>query len=276
MTPHMMCVTLLASPATERMIQRMVTSALFAGFAAGLFAALLHFAFVQKLILLGEEYESGALVHFQGVAAPAEDHDHAAHGHGTATADPATDEAAPATEADGHAHEHDAAEEGGAFTRNASTSLFFGLEYVGYALILLAGFGLAEVYGKVITLREGLLWGIAGYAAFQLAPAMGLEPELPGTMAADLAARQIWWLGAAICTAAGLGLLGYGRGVAAVVGAIALLALPHLIGAPELESYSGVAPPELASIFAARSLGVGLAGWAFLGALAGWFWSRPV
>ena len=272
----MMCVTLLASPATEQMIQRMVTSALFAGFAAGLFAALLHFAFVQKLILLGEEYETGALVHFQGVSAPAEDHDHAAHDHGTATPDPATDEAAPAIEADGHAYVHDATGEAGEFARNASTSLFFGLGYVGYALILLAGFGLAEVYGKVITLREGLLWGIAGYAAFQLAPAMGLEPELPGTMAADLAARQIWWLGTAICTAAGLGLLGYGRGVVSVVGAIALLALPHLIGAPELESYSGVAPPELASTFAARSLGVGLAGWAFLGALAGWFWSRPV
>ncbi|GLS86516.1 hypothetical protein GCM10010873_14900 [Cypionkella aquatica] len=256
----------------------MVTSALIAGFAAGLFAALLHFAFVQKYILLGEDYETGALVHFNGVAAPAEDH---AHDHTTAqapaTADPATPpptEAAPVAE-DGHAHSHDAAEGDDTFSRNALTSLFFGLAYVGYGLVLVAGYGLAEAFGKRVTLREGLLWGIAGFAAFQLAPAMGLEPELPGTMAADLTARQIWWIGTAICTTAGLGLLGYGRGVVAMIGAAVLLAIPHVIGAPELESYSGVAPPELAATFAARSLGVGLMVWSSLGAMAGWLWSRP-
>ena len=37
------------------MIQRMVVSALLAGFAAGLIAALLHFAFVQPKILLADE-----------------------------------------------------------------------------------------------------------------------------------------------------------------------------------------------------------------------------
>ena len=276
----MMCVTLLASPATERMIQRMLTSAMLAGLAAGLLAALLHFAFVQKLILLGEEYETGAMVHFNGVAAGGhvDDHDHAAPeataADPAATA-PATTEAPAVVESDGHSHEHEATEDGSALSRNALTSLFFGLAYIGYALVLVAGYGLAEAFGKSVTLREGLLWGIAGFAALQLSPAMGLEPELPGTMAADLAARQIWWVGTAICTAGGLGLLGYGKGVASVIGAVLLLAIPHVIGAPELESYSGVAPPELASSFAARSLGVGLIVWSALGALAGWLWSRP-
>lgn len=276
----MMCVTPLVSPATDLMIKHMLTSAVFAGFAAGLLAALMHFVFVQNLILLGEQYETGAMVHFKGVAASghADDHDHAAPeaaaADATATA-PATTEAPAAAQADGHEHKHEAAEKGSAVLRDALTSLFFGLAYVGYALVLVAGYGLAEAFGKRVTLREGLLWGIAGYAAFQLAPAMGLEPELPGTMAADLTARQIWWIGTSLCTAAGLGLLGYGRGVASVVGAIVLLAIPHVIGAPELESYSGVAPPELASTFAARSLGVGLIVWSILGALAGWLWSRP-
>ena len=276
----MMCVTPLASPATKRMIQRMLTSAVFAGFAAGLLAALLHFAFVQKLIVLGEDYESGALVHFNGVVVggQVDDHDHAvpkAPAADATTTAQATPEAPAAVEVDGHEHKHDAVDEGGAISRGALTSLFFGLTYVGYALVLVAGYGLAEAFGKRVTLREGLLWGIAGYAAFQLAPAMGLEPELPGTMAADLTARQIWWIGTALCTAAGLGLLGYGKGVASVIGAVLLLAIPHVIGAPELESYSGVAPPELASTFAARSLGVGLIVWSALGALAGWLWSRP-
>ena len=149
----------------------------------------------------------------------------------------------------------------------------FGLSYVGYALILVAGYGLAEAFGIIVTLREGVLWGIAGFMAFQLAPAMGMAPELPGTMAADLTGRQIWWAGTAICTAAGLGLLGYGKGVAAIGVALLLLAAPHVIGAPELETYSGIAPPELASAFAARSLGAALVVWASMGALAARLWS---
>jgi len=247
------------------MIQRMLTSALLAGFAAGLLAALLHFAFVQNLILLSEQYETGALVHFGAASA----HDHADHAVAPEVAvDP---DAAAAGQAD-HAHDH-ADGEVGSLQRNALTSLFFGLAYVAYGLVLVAGFGLAEVYGKQVTRHEGLLWGIAGFAAVQLAPAMGLEPELPGTMAADLAARQIWWLGTAVSTGLGLALLGYGRGLLTAGLAVLLLAAPHVIGAPELDGFTGVAPPELASSFAARSLGVGLIVWASLGALAGQLWA---
>ena len=242
----------------------MLTSALLAGFAAGLLAALLHFAFVQNLILLSEQYETGALVHFG--ASPAHDHADPA-----AAPDVVPDPDATAGQAD-HAHDH-ADGEVGSLQRNGLTSLFFGLAYVAYGLVLVAGFGLAEVYGKQVTLREGLLWGIAGFAAVQLAPAMGLEPELPGTMAADLAARQIWWLGAAVSTGMGLALLGYGRGLLTAGLAVLLLAAPHVIGAPELAGFTGVAPPELASSFAARSLGVGLIVWANLGALAGQLWA---
>ena len=58
------------------MIQRMLTSALVAGGVAGLFAALLHFAFIQDKILLAEQYEAGALVHFTGAAPAARSDDH--------------------------------------------------------------------------------------------------------------------------------------------------------------------------------------------------------
>jgi cobalt transporter subunit CbtA len=262
------------------MIKRMVTSAVFAGLAAGLLAALLHFAFVQKLILLGEQYETGVMVHFGGVVASGEaGHDHAAMTpeEMAAMAPDTTTAAAPevgAAEAGHEHHKHVPAAEGEGGPRNALTSLFFGVVYVSYGLILAAGFGVAETFGKKITLREGLLWGLGGFVAFQLAPAMGLEPDLPGTMAADLAARQLWWWGTAIATIAGLGLIGYGKGLPAYGLAVLLIALPHIIGAPELDGYSGVAPPELASAFAARGLGVGLTVWAVLGALTGYFWSR--
>jgi cobalt transporter subunit CbtA len=232
------------------MIQKMLTSALFAGVVAGLLAALLHFAFVQKLILLGEEYETGATVHFSGAAPttePTADHDHTTHDHG---AEPST------------------------FTRNAWTVVFSALVYVAYALILVAGFGLARIYGHVITAREGLLWGIAGFVSFQMAPAMGLAPELPGTLAADLGARQVWWWATAAATASALALLGYGRNALAALCAALLLAAPHVIGAPTLDGFSGVAPPEVASAFSARVLGVGLIVWALLGWVAGFVWAR--
>lgn len=246
------------------MIGKMLSSALFAGCAAGLLAAVLHFAFVQKYILLGEAYESGAAVHWAGLAPGHADADAGAQA-GAVAAAHSHESAAP--------HSHEAAV-GTPLTRNALTVLFSGLVYVAYAMILVAGFGLARAWGKVITAREGLLWGIAGFAAFQLAPALGLSPELPGTLAGDLGARQIWWWGTALSTATALALIGYGRGAAAIGAALVLLAAPHLIGAPALEGFSGVAPPEVAAAFAARVLGMGLAAWAVLGWIAGALWAR--
>lgn len=235
----------------------MLAGGLIAGFAAGLLGALLHFAFVQELILLGEEYETGALTHFAG-AGEAPD---AAHDHSQSGADAA--------------HDHgEAGEAGSTLTRNALTVLFTGLIYAGYGLLLVAGFALAEHFGRRVRAQDGILWGIAGFAALQLAPAMGLAPELPGTMAADLGARQVWWWSTVLATATGLALLAYGRGLVAWVMAGVLLAAPHVFGAPQLGEYYGSAPPEVGAEFAARVLGVGLAVWAVLGWLAGRIWAH--
>lgn len=223
------------------MLMRMLAGGLIAGFAAGLFAAMLHFAFVQELILQAELYETGDLVHF------GEPMDHGAQdAHG------------------GHGG-HGEAGAASAFTRNALTVLFSGLIYAAYGLILVAGYQVAALFGRALTPAEGVLWGIAGFAAFQLSPAMGLAPELPGTIAADLSLRQIWWLGCVAATIGGLALIGYGRGMIATIAGAVLVVLPHAIGAPVLDEYYGYAPPELAAEFSARVLGVGLAVWALLG-----------
>jgi cobalt transporter subunit CbtA len=246
----MTCATPPAFPATDPMIQKMLASALIAGCAAWLLAAVLHFAFVQQYILLGETYETGEAVHF--AAAPdghthgGEAHDHGDHDHG---------EASP-------------------FSRNALTVLFTGLIYVAYAMLLVAGFGLARTFGIAIGPQQGLLWGIAGFVAFQLAPALGTPPELPGTPAPDLGDRQLWWWFTVAATATGLALLAYGRKLHFVALAAVLLAAPHVIGAPSLEGFGGVAPPEVAAFFAARVLGVGMAVWALMGWVAGTVWER--
>lgn len=237
------------------MIQRMLAGGLIAGFAAGLLAAVLHFAFIQKLILLGEEYESGALVHFAdaGGAGVEEGHDHAV---GEA------------------AHDHEAGgAEGTPLGRNVLTVLFTGLTYAGYGLLLIAAFALAGQLGHDVDGRDGLIWGLAGYAAFQLAPAMGLPPELPGSVAADLSDRQIWYFGTVVATGAALALLAFKRGIVPVIAAAALLAAPHVIGAPRPDGFYGMAPPEVSGEFVARALGVGFVAWAVLGWLAGRLWA---
>lgn len=237
----------------------MLTSALSAGCAAWLLAALLHFAFVQEYILLGETYESGAVVHFAGVGGIEHSGSDHAHSEGTDAS-----------------HDRGGNMPGDASTliRNLWTVVFHGLVYVAYALVLVAAFGLAQVYGVAVTAREGLIWGIAGFAVFHLAPAMGLAPELPGTPAADLGDRQLWWWGTALATGAGLALLAYGRGMATIALALLIVAMPHILGAPESDAFGGVAPPEVAAAFAARVLGVGFAVWALMGWVAGWVWAK--
>lgn len=230
----------------------MIASALFAGCAAGLIAVLLHFAFVQKYILLGEMYESGAMTHF------------------TDGGDHAMDTGTVSAAETGHTHHHVTESN---WQRNGLTALFMVIVYTSYGLLLTAGFAFADSLGRKIGPSEGMLWGIVGFVTFQLAPAMGLAPELPGTIATDLGARQLWWWGAVIGTGAGIALLAYGRKTWMFVLAGALLAAPHVIGAPEPEGYFGTAPPEVAAAFASRVLGSALVVWTCLGWLAGHFWA---
>lgn len=235
------------------MIKRMLAGGLIAGFAAGLLAALLHFAFLQKLILLGEQYETGALVHFAG---PSDAMSGAGHDHGADTA------------------HHGAATEASSLTRDGLTVLFTGLTYASYGLLLVAGFAIAEQFGHRIDTREGILWGLAGFAVFQLLPAMGLPPELPGAVAADITDRQTWYFATVIASLLGIVLLAYGKGVLPAIIAGALLAAPHVVGAPHLGEFYGSAPPELGGEFVARALGVGFLSWTVLGWFAGRYWSH--
>ena len=222
------------------MFTRILVSGLFAGFAAGLIAALLQLVLVQPVLLHAELYESGQLAHF-----------------GSAKAAVA------------------AAAVGGIDPlRDGLSVLFATLTYTGYALILVAGMALAAERGIRITARQGLLWGIAGFVSVQVAPGLGLPPELPGSAAADLGLRQLWWFGTVGATVAGLALIAFGRGWTARGIAAVLILAPHAIGAPHPESFAGPVPPELAGLFAARVLGVGLVAWVLLGLFAAHFWAR--
>jgi cobalt transporter subunit CbtA len=141
---------------------------------------------------------------------------------------------------------------------------------IGFAFLLVGAFA---VSGRAVDAREGLLWGIAGFAVFALAPAFGLAPMLPGSAEADLVERQIWWVGTAAATAGGIALAVFGRWAWAVPVGIALIAAPQVIGAPHAEGVGSV-PPELAASFAARSLAVAAVFWVLLGWAAGALYAR--
>jgi cobalt transporter subunit CbtA len=221
------------------MNSRILTSAVFAGAGAGLITALLQLVFVQPLLLQAELFESGQMVHF---------------GAANAVALP----------------------EVGGFdpTRDGLSILFTMLNYTGFALLLVAAMAMAERNGHAINARIGILWGLAGFVAVQVAPTFSLPPEVPGLAAAEVAPRQIWWAGTVISAAVAMWLIGFGKSWIAWGGAAVLLLAPHLIGAPEPEFLTGPVPPEISAAFAARAIGTGLAAWVLMGTFAGWLLNR--
>jgi cobalt transporter subunit CbtA len=144
---------------------------------------------------------------------------------------------------------------------------------IGFALLLVA---VSELFGGIKDWRQGLFWGLAGFTVFTLAPGLGLPPELPAMPAAELGARQLWWIGTAIATALALGLLVYGRSVIAAIAAIVLLVMPHLIGAPQPLSYESPISEGLHHSFVVAVVLTTLLFWVLLGGLAGLFRGRFV
>jgi cobalt transporter subunit CbtA len=168
-------------------------------------------------------------------------------------------------------HDHDAAhEEEDAPPPAALTILADVLTGIGFGLMLTGGFAIS---GARVDWRRGALWGAAGFAAFALAPAVGLLPSPPGAAEAALVPRQLWWVLTAACTVGALWLIAFRRTTLFIAIAIALLVLPHIVGAPKALTDSNL-PEALEWRFAAASLGTTLAFWLVLGTLAGWMYER--
>jgi cobalt transporter subunit CbtA len=137
----------------------------------------------------------------------------------------------------------------------------------GFALVIGA---VSVIFNLPITLANGLLWGLGGFAAFSLAPALGLPPGMPGMPVADTLARQLWWLGAALGTGAALVLLARVRAPWALLAAAALVLLPQLIAAPQAPDDPTGVPPRLTAEFVAAVLFNGALFWVALGLAFGW------
>jgi cobalt transporter subunit CbtA len=175
----------------------------------------------------------------------------------------------------GHSHDKESQAEPGVpslqFKRLGLTLFANVLTGIAFALMLTAGLALKG--GEDV--REGYLWGLAGFATFSLAPALGLPPELPGSAYTDLEARQIWWAATALATAVGIGLMVWVSGLALkVLGAVIIVA-PHVVGAPHPESFeAGNLPAELAAAFVSATLVANLLFWLVIGGVSAHAYKR--
>jgi len=229
------------------MLARVLKVGLLAGLLAGLAIALLQQATTTPLIRIAETYENVSAAKPAATAA-ADHHD------------------------GGHVHEHGEGwkpEDG--LPRFFFTTIATVATAVGISFLLLAAM---LVSGTAIDRQSSLAWALAGFVAAGLAPAAGLSPELPGGGGGDLAGRQIWWIGTAFATAAALWLFLRTDKLVVRLAAIVLLALPHLIGAPQPHAFESKVPAELAAHFTALSLVVQGLLWVVVGVGVGLFWPR--
>ena len=217
-------------------MRRVFVTALAAGLVAGLAFFAVQAALLLPLIRAAETYEHAA-------AQPAHQPEHA-----DAAWEPA---------------------EG--FERLAFTLLADVVTGVGFALLLAGAFALR---GGPMGPWRGLAWGVAGYLAFALAPALVLPPEPPGAIAAGVGLRQAWWLGAAGATAVGLAAFAFAKLPWLRLAGLGLVILPHAFPRLHPVSHAGAAPPELARDFATMSLIATAVFWLVLGAASGWLYPR--
>ena len=229
------------------MIGRLVLAALIAGMAAGFIYGGVQHVQTTPLILAAEVYET----------APA-------HDHGTAaTADPAApgETAAPA-----HEHEEEKWAPADGWQRTLSTTISSMITGAGFALLLA---GVSLLTGLPITPKNGMIWGICGFLAATVAPGAGLAPELPGMPTADLVLRQVWWVATIAATGAAIFLIATRRELVWLAAAVVLIALPHIIGAPQPLTHETAVPAGLAASFAANTIAASAVLWSLIGLFLG-------
>ncbi|MFK7816996.1 MAG: CbtA family protein [Gammaproteobacteria bacterium] len=141
---------------------------------------------------------------------------------------------------------------------------------IGFGLLLSACYAIR----RKVTWQQGALWGLAGFIAFHLAPSFGLPPELPGDAAAQLEQRQVWWTLTVILTALGLWIIAFQPKPYLKLFGVALLALPHIFGAPQPEVHQGLAPESLRTAFRISSLATNAVFWVVLGLVSAYTFNR--
>lgn len=240
------------------MLIRVLLAAIAAGLIGGVFATAAQAVRVTPLVIAAEAYEN----------APA-----AQHQHGTSGADSAHVHSGGEQPVGGQVREESGWTPANGVERTLYTLMTNMLIGAGYALLVTAAIVLTN---QPADMRHGLVWGLAGFVIFVLAPNLGLPPELPGTAAAALEARQLWWLATVVCTGAGLAIFAFKRHFLWVALGVALIAAPHVWGAPKPALHESLVPASLAVEFVTASIATAFVFWLFLGGVLGYLLSHAL
>lgn len=155
------------------------------------------------------------------------------------------------------------------------------------ALLVLAAMAVCQWRGSTIrTFPLAALVAAAGWLSFHFWPSLGLHAEIPGMDAARLGSRQGWWALAAGGAAFACMSLALMRSPLRFVAAVGLLALPFLIGAPQivadpLSGFTGeaqLALRQLGTEFIWATHWLSLSFWGSIGVATGLVfqrWLRP-
>jgi cobalt transporter subunit CbtA len=155
--------------------------------------------------------------------------------------------------------------------RSSFTAITTMLTGIGFAAML---FGVMALAGETLNTRHGVMWGLAAFVCFSLAPGLGLPPQPPGVPVADLHQRQVWWAGTVVATAIGLWfIVAKRRSWVLRICGVACLLLPHLVGAPVATGENTV-PAELVHRFSIASVATSGIFWILVGTLGGLIYSR--
>ena len=190
------------------MSKTLLSGGLIAGALAGVVVALLQLWLIQPLIIEAERYQTGerALPLVQ-----------------------TEDQSVMSTAIQPDDTEIDGTD----LSRAGLTVIFLTLTLTWCGFGLLAGAAMsATKMSKDVRPFSAVGIALSGFAVASLAPALGLQPELPGMPAADLGSRQLWWILTLVTTAAGLALTLRFENWAARGVTLAVIAFPHVVGAP--------------------------------------------
>ena len=189
---------------------RIVYSSILLGIVGGLLLTSLQIASLNPIIFAAESYELDAA---ETVVDSGDD------GHS------------------GHSHEHDdeAWVPADGLERTAYTLFVNIFASTGFAAMLLALMCLFwRTRNRNISWSQGSLWGLAGFSALFLAPAIGLPPEIPGMTTAAVEHRQVWWALCAVSVAIGLGIFAFAP-IRIKAPGLLFLIIPYIVGAPQVD-----------------------------------------
>lgn len=265
------------------LFRRLIWTSLFIALVVGSLQAEFQNRLAVPIILAAEVFEDGASSQTTA-SLPLQDE----HPHGTEQARQAPLLATP--------HEHDHAETAqewapvNGYERTFWTWVATVLNTMAVALLALAAMATSLLVSTrrgdqpARALPLGMSVAAMGWFSLHLWPTLGLPAELPGMEAADLAARQGWWLWAVVSALGACALLALSRQSWRWPLAALLLALPFLVGAPHLAGDPlGAFGPEAQTQMRALQARFGVVThllaatqWLGIGCLGGWLFGRWV